>query len=54
MPDLVQQVAAAATRDLTVSRTGTGRVYYTARAAVPRPGPGAWSPVRTIAPEWRP
>ena len=31
MPDLVQQVAAAATRDLTVSREGTGRLYYTAR-----------------------
>jgi uncharacterized protein YfaS (alpha-2-macroglobulin family) len=31
MPDLVQQVTTAATRDLVVSRTGTGRLYYTAR-----------------------
>ena len=31
MPDLVQQVAAAATRDLIVAREGTGRLYYTAR-----------------------
>jgi hypothetical protein len=31
MPDLVRQVAAGAERDLTVSRSGTGRVYYTSR-----------------------
>jgi uncharacterized protein YfaS (alpha-2-macroglobulin family) len=31
MPDLVQQVASAATRDLVVSREGTGRLFYTAR-----------------------
>ncbi len=31
MPDLVARVTGAVTRDLVVSRTGTGRVYYTAR-----------------------
>jgi uncharacterized protein YfaS (alpha-2-macroglobulin family) len=31
MSDLVKQVSSSATQDLTVSRTGTGRVYYTAR-----------------------
>jgi uncharacterized protein YfaS (alpha-2-macroglobulin family) len=31
MPDLVQQVSAAATRDLVVARQGTGRLFYTAR-----------------------
>jgi uncharacterized protein YfaS (alpha-2-macroglobulin family) len=31
MPDLVQQVSAAATRELVVSREGTGRLFYTAR-----------------------
>ncbi len=31
MPDLIRQVAAGAERDLTVTRTGTGHVYYSAR-----------------------
>jgi uncharacterized protein YfaS (alpha-2-macroglobulin family) len=31
MPDLLRQVAAGTTRDLAVSRAGTGRLYYTAR-----------------------
>jgi hypothetical protein len=31
MPDLARQVAAGAERDLVVSRTGTGHVYYSAR-----------------------
>ncbi len=31
MSDLVKQVAGATVQDLVVSRTGTGRVYYTAR-----------------------
>jgi len=31
MPDLVRQVAAGAERDLTISRTGTGHIYYSAR-----------------------
>ena len=38
MPDLVQQVSAAATRDLVVSRQGTGRLFYTARMQYLRPG----------------
>ncbi len=31
MPDLLQQVAAGAEQSLTVTRAGTGRLYYTAR-----------------------
>jgi len=31
MPDLLRRIAAGSARDLTVSRAGTGRVYYTAR-----------------------
>ena len=31
MPDLVARVTGAVTRDLVVSRTGTGRLFYTAR-----------------------
>ena len=36
MPDLVARVTGAVTRDLAISRTGTGRVYYTARLQYPR------------------
>jgi uncharacterized protein YfaS (alpha-2-macroglobulin family) len=31
MPDLLRQVPAGAERDLAISRTGTGRLYYTSR-----------------------
>lgn len=41
MPDLMRQVAGAATQDLSVSRAGTGRVYYTARLEYATPIPPA-------------
>jgi uncharacterized protein YfaS (alpha-2-macroglobulin family) len=41
MPDLVRQVGAAPTPELTVSRTGTGRLYYTARMQYLVPEPPA-------------
>jgi uncharacterized protein YfaS (alpha-2-macroglobulin family) len=43
MPDLLRQVPAGAERDLTVSRTGTGRLYYATRLqfAPTTPSPAA-------------
>ena len=41
MPELVKQVAGAVTQDLVVSRTGTGRVFYTARLQYATPTPPA-------------
>jgi uncharacterized protein YfaS (alpha-2-macroglobulin family) len=39
MPDLLEQVAAATSPTLSIARTGTGRVYYTARVQYFAPEP---------------